>query len=160
MEARSLSGASFSNFCLFCLPFYLQWFVPKRFVTGWKRSTSIRKHINPFFYLFSFSFSFFLSFLFSYLITNVLESVQQLMGIFCKFWGGCLKIKKSVCQEMSRNTLLCNVYGNVFSFKSPLTVHRRAQIRVEIKTKILKSQGFYAHSRDSRTTDVKNRIKS
>lgn len=59
LEARSLSGAPFSNFCLFCLPFYLQWFVPKRFVTGWKRSTSIRKHINPFFYLFYFSFSFF-----------------------------------------------------------------------------------------------------
>ena len=72
-----------------------------------------------FFLSFLFFFFIFSSFLFSYLIANVLESVQQLMGIFYKFWGGCLKIKKSACQEISRNTLLCNVYGNVFLFKSP-----------------------------------------
>ena len=40
-----------------------------------------------------------------------------------------------------------------------LTVHRRAQTRAGIK-KMPNSQGFYAHSRNSGTTDVKNRIRS
>ena len=40
-----------------------------------------------------------------------------------------------------------------------LNVHRRAQTRVGIK-KMPNCQGFYSHSRDSGTADVKNRIKS